>query len=219
MLPNLPSSPAFLDAGCMQLLRLIADQHNVSDRFICYHYVARMALRFQFNERKGTEALTYMAQKWPNITIFYASKVLFFAEKKHLNSYGRPIVADTFIAMPNGPVPSTLYDFIKGNLGNSGDPEGFRAAIDTENHPKLSAKRPYDPSILSLSDIECINEAIEFCRTKGFGHLSELTHREKAWAEAFTNSAMDYEHFIDDSNPARDEILEDAREFAAYGVL
>lgn len=178
-----------------------------------------MALRFQFNERKGTEALAYMATKWPSITIFYASKVLFFAEKKHLNAYGRPIVADTFIAMPNGPVPSTLYDFIKGNLANSGDPEGFRGAVDTSVHPNITAKRPYVMDVLSASDIECIDEAIAFCRPKGFNYLSHLTHQERAWAEAFANSAMDYELFIDDDNPHRDAILADAREFAAHGVL
>lgn len=178
-----------------------------------------MALRFQFNERKGTEALAYMAERWPNITIFYASKVLFFAEKQHLNSYGRPIVADTFIAMPNGPVPSTLYDFIKGNLSNAGDPEGFRGAIDASDHPRLIARRQYDPEVLSGTDVECIDAAIAFCRSKGFGHLSELTHRERAWAEADTNSAMDYELFVDDDNPHREAILSDAREFAAYGVL
>lgn len=178
-----------------------------------------MSLRFQFNERKGTEALAYMADKWPSITIFYASKVLFFAEKMHLNAYGRPIVADTFIAMPNGPVPSTLYDFIKGNLANAGDPDGFREAIDASNHPRLTAKRALIAGILSASDIECIDAAIEFCRSKGFGHLSELTHREKAWVEASANSAMDYELFVDDDNPHRGEILSEAREFAAYGVL
>lgn len=178
-----------------------------------------MALRFQFNEQKGTEALTYMAEKWPNITIFYASKVLFFAEKRHLNEYGRPIVADTFIAMPNGPVPSTLYDFIKGNLANAGDPDGFRDAIDASDHPRLRARREFDRSVLSETDIECIDAAIDFCRPKGFGHLSGLTHRDRAWADANANSAMDYELFVDEANPHREDILADAREFAAYGVL
>jgi uncharacterized phage-associated protein len=178
-----------------------------------------MAMRFQFDERKGTEALTYIAEKWPNVTIFFASKVLFFAEKKHLNSYGRPIVADTFVAMPNGPVPSTLYDFIKGNFGLSGDPDGFSSAIDASQHPRISAKRSYDRTILSGSDIECLDEAIEYCRPKQFGHLSQLTHQERSWAEAPANSAMDYELFIDEDNPSREAILAEAREFAAYGVL
>jgi uncharacterized phage-associated protein len=178
-----------------------------------------MALRFQFNERKGTEALAYLASRWPNPTIFYASKVLFFAEKAHLNRYGRPIVADTFIAMPNGPVPSTLYDFIKGNLGNSGDPDAFRSAIDTSQHPRLISKREAEAEVLSPSDIECLEEAMAFCRTKSFGYLSNLTHQERAWAEANSNGPMDYELFIDDANPAKDELIEEAQEFAAYGVL
>jgi uncharacterized phage-associated protein len=178
-----------------------------------------MALRFQFDERKGTEALAYIAAAWPNVTIFYASKVLFFAEKKHLNAYGRPIVADTFIAMPNGPVPSTLYDFIKGNLGQSGDPDAFREAIDTRNHPTIVAKRPFNRDALSETDLECLDEAIAYCRSKGFNHLSHLTHQERAWAEAFANSAMDYELFIDEENPHREHIISEAREFAACGVL
>ena len=178
-----------------------------------------MTLRFQFNELKGTEALTYIATKWPNVTVFFAFKVLFFAEKQHLNAYGRPIIADTFIAMANGPVPSTLYDFIKGNLGLSGDPDAFRGAIDTSKHPHIGAKRAYDPLVLSKSDIECLDDAIAFCKPKGFSHLSQLTHQEKSWADAVANAAMDYELFIDENNPNRDAILTDAREFAAYGVL
>jgi uncharacterized phage-associated protein len=82
-------------------------------------------LRFQFNEKKGVEALTYIASRWPGVTAFFAAKTLFFAEKLHLNKYARPIVGDTFIAMPNGPVPSTLYDFIKGQLYEAGDPRRF----------------------------------------------------------------------------------------------
>ncbi|MBT2186600.1 Panacea domain-containing protein [Sphingobium nicotianae] len=178
-----------------------------------------MALRFQFDERKGTEALAFVANRWPNITVFYASKVLFFAEKAHLNRYGRPIVADTFVAMPNGPVPSTLYDFIKGNLGLSGDPDAFKAAIDVSQYPRLAGKREASDDALSESDRDCLDEAIAFCKTKSFGYLSQLTHQEKSWAEAASNGPMDYEKFIDDANPHREAIIEDAQAFAAYGVL
>lgn len=178
-----------------------------------------MALRFQFNERKGTEALAYITAAWPNVTAFYASKVLFFAEKAHLNVYGRPIVADTFIAMPNGPVPTTLYDFIRGNLGQAGDPEAFESAIDRTNYPALRNKRPPQEDVLSESDREMLDRAIAFCRNKNFGYLSQLTHQERSWAEAPNNGAMDYAKFIDETNPHKDAILEDAEAFAAYGVL
>ncbi len=178
-------------------------------------------LRFQFDERKGVEALTYIASKWPAITAFFAAKVLFFAEKSHLNRYARPIVADTFIAMPNGPVPSTLYDFIKGRLDQAGDPEAIAAALDIEGTPyhKISARRQADASVLSSTDVECLDEAIEFCRTKRFGTLSNLTHQERSWLEAAANGPMDYEAMIDLENPSREAVLEEAQEFAAYGVL
>lgn len=178
-----------------------------------------MPLRFQFDERKGREALAYIASRWPSVTVFFASKTLFFAEKAHLNRYGRPIVADTFIAMPNGPVPSTLYDFLKSEFGLAGDPEAFREAIDVRNYPALAARRAPQIDALTESDIECLDEAIAFCRARGFGYLSQLTHQERAWAEAPTNGPMDYENFIDDDNPHRDAIIEDARDFAAYGVM
>lgn len=178
-------------------------------------------LRFQFDETKGVEALTHIASCWPGITAFYAAKVLFFAEKFHLNRYGRPIVADTFIAMPNGPVPSTLYDFIKGRLEHAGDPEAVLAAlsVDRSRWPRITALRQADLNVLSPSEIECLDEAVAFCRPRSFGALSSLTHRERAWLDAPANGPMDYEAMIDAENPHLDAILDDAREFAAYGVL
>lgn len=178
-------------------------------------------IRFQFNERKGVEALTYIARAWPQITAFYASKVLFFAEKYHINRYARPIVADTFIAMPNGPVPSTIYDFIKGQWAQAGDPEAIDAALEIrrDHYPQVVARRDADTSVLSESDIECLDEAVAFCRVRGFGLLSSLTHQDRAWSEAPANGPMSYELMIDADNPHREQVLEEAREFAAYGVL
>lgn len=178
-------------------------------------------LRFQFNEKKGVEALTYIASMWPGITAFFAAKVVFFAEKSHLNRYARPIVADTFIAMPNGPVPSTLYDFIKGRLDNAGDPEAITAALSIvgDRYLRVTALRHADMDVLSHSDIECLDDAIAFCKARSFATLSNLTHQERAWLEAPANGPMDYEQMIDDDNPDRKAIHDEAREFAAYGVL
>lgn len=180
-----------------------------------------LPIRFQFNERKAVEALTHIATSWPEVTAFYASKILFFAEKYHLNRYARPIVADTFIAMPNGPVPSTVYDFIKGHWDQAGDPEAIAGAIKvTDNHyPTVEARRAPNLDVLSPSDLECLDEAVAFCRHHGFGALSALTHQDRAWADAPANGPMRYDHMIDADNPHRDSILDEARDFAAYGVL
>jgi hypothetical protein len=58
----------------------------------------------------------------------------------------------------------------------------------------------------------------DLCRARTFTALSNLTHQERAYIEASANGPMDYGAMIDDDNPSREEILEEAREFAAYGV-
>lgn len=184
---------------------------------ICSESMEAM-LKFKFNETKGVEAFTFIAKQWPNVTYFYASKILFYAEKYHLNKFGRPIVADTFVAMNNGPVPSTMYDFVRGKLFQAGDAEAVQQAL-TSHGPKIIALKEPDLTVLSQSDIECLQEAIQFCKDKPFGYLSDLTHSEKAWLEAFPNGPMDYALMIEDSNPNKALILEEATEFARYGVL
>ena len=64
--------------------------------FPSYSQTMNAPLRFTFNETKCIEALTFLASQWEGVTKFYAAKVLFYAEKLHLNRYGRPIVVITF---------------------------------------------------------------------------------------------------------------------------
>jgi uncharacterized phage-associated protein len=182
-----------------------------------------MSLKFAFSEAKAIEALAFVAREHPGLTPLYVAKVLFYAEKWHLNRYGRPILADTYIAMPLGPVPSTVKNFIDGNWEWVEKPERLDEAITIDRSRRLPRLMPGkladDLSTLSESDIQCLSEAIAFCKDKTPEELSALTHFERAWQEADANRAMDYALFIDDDNPHREEILQMARENAAYGVL
>jgi uncharacterized phage-associated protein len=186
-----------------------------------------MTIRFKFSEEKALEALCWIARKWPGITPFYVAKVMFYAEKRHLNTYGRPIIADTFIAMKNGPVPSTIRDFIQGNYMFSPIAREIHAAINVDrrkhHYGEVHASREPDLGMLSASDIECLDEALNYCRPNGrplsFAVLSNGTHLDRAWLNASLNQAMDYADFIDEDNPHRDEIVEMAHQHAAHGVL
>jgi uncharacterized phage-associated protein len=177
-----------------------------------------MKLKFRFNEEKAIEALVWLAHEWPGVTPFYIAKIFFYAEKEHLNQYGRPIMADTFIAMPYGPVPSTIYDFIKGNYLLAEQPDAIGEAVAVKDS-KVHALRSPNLDVFSESDLECLRGALEKCRDVRFGQLSTMTHSERAWLEAPTNGPMDYELFIDEDNPKRADILERAQEIAAYGTL
>lgn len=176
-------------------------------------------LKFALNFTKALEALAYVANRWDAITPFYVSKVMFFADKWHLNKYGRPVTGDTYIAMPRGPVPSTVRDIIEENFEFIEEPTHFKQMIKLEKRSyKHVHSKVADDKLTSLSesDKECLSEAVEFCRGKSLNELSTLTHRERSWRNAPANRAMDYEDFFDDIDSP---LVEEAREFAAYGLL
>lgn len=180
-------------------------------------------LKFPFSETKAIEALAFIAQECPGLSALYVSKVLFFAEKWHLNRYGRPILADTYIAMPKGPVPSTVKNFIDHKWDWVDEPESFRAAVkivsDRGLRRLVAGSRPPNLSVLSKSDIECLKESIAFCKDKQASELSNITHMDKAWILAAQNGPMDYADFVDDENPNKEEILVLASENAFCGIL
>jgi hypothetical protein len=68
------------------------------------------------------------------------------------------------LQMPNGPVPSTLYNFIEGELDQSGDPDAMTEALEItkDRYSRIHARREADFEALSPSDVECLDEAIAF---------------------------------------------------------
>ena len=57
--------------------------------------------------------ILYVASKLQETTFHRIVKLLYFADKLHLERYGRFITGDRYIAMEYGPVPSNVYDMLK----------------------------------------------------------------------------------------------------------
>lgn len=181
------------------------------------------SFKLPFNETKAVAALALIARAHPGLTPLYVAKIMYFAERLHINRYGRPIVADDYIAMPQGPVPSTIKDFIDEKWNWVEKPESIEGAIVVDRSSRYARLMPgrsdFDISSLSMSDVECLNEAMEFCVQKQPDELSGITHRHKAWIEAERNRSMDYRLFVDDENVNRSAILESLEECAFSTVL
>lgn len=180
-------------------------------------------LRFTFSETKALVALALIAKTRPGLTPLYVAKIMYFAERDHINLYGRPIVADEYIAMPQGPVPSTIKDFIDEKWNWVEKPEEIEAAISIDKSSRYARLMPgrgvVDFSVLSDTDRECIERAIRFCVPKSPGDLSSITHRHAAWLLAPPNRPMDYRLFVDDDNPNKQVILEYMEENSSVEVL
>lgn len=120
------------------------------------------------------------------------SKILYFAERKHLARYGRSIVGDYFVAMKDGPVPSKTYDLMKAIKGESPfcSADKFRGNFEVKGflvHPQT----PPDMDEFSESDVECINESLQENQDLTFGQLKSKSH-DWAYDRASENNRISF---------------------------
>lgn len=183
-----------------------------------------MSLHFHINEDKAVEVLAYIASKLPGASEAHVAKVLFYAEKEHLNRYARPIVADTYIAMQWGPVPSRIRDILHANpfLPQSLlDRAALRVDVrkNARGYLEIHPRGEPNTEVFSKSDLECLDRAIAEFGHRSFDELTHLTHQERAYLDAERNREIDYELLVDEDNPDRARILEQAQEYAEFGIL
>ena len=179
-------------------------------------------LKYRINWEKAIEAITWLACQKPGIDFIHVSKVLFYADKAHLQRFARPILGDTYIAMEYGPVPSGVRDLLTKNEFVYPDLlEAMTEAVEIDwgKAPSVRCRRQPRLECFSETDLDCLAAALDEYGEMPLSRLRELTHDERAWMEAPTNGAMDYELMIDEDLPDRKKIIEEIRETAAYAVL
>lgn len=177
-----------------------------------------MNMRFKVNPEKVIEALAWLAERKPGITPYYAAKVLYFADKEHLNRFGRPILGDTYIAMEHGPVPSLAYNLVKGDEFEAPDllEKAAQAFLVDRNakHARLYTREHHvvDLDLFSKTDLECLERAVKLYGTMPWPELRALTHEDPAWAEADVNAPMDFARMLEGNDDERATAIEEIGE-------
>lgn len=163
-----------------------------------------------FRYERSINSLLYSLSKLGGKTDMHKlCKILYFADQKHLSLYGRSITGDTYIAMQYGPVPSCVDDILKalrgdGFFSDNEEIANLRQSLHFENRFIIAATAQPDMDELSLSDVECLDYAIELCKNKNFQQLTDLSHG-LAWG----NTRRDREISVKD-------ILREAGDEEAY---
>lgn len=115
------------------------------------------------DEEKALEVIVHLTKSTNDV--FHLMKVLFYAEKLHLERYQQSIYGDYFMKMEDGPVPSGAYDIIKCARGEESKydrrikelhPEKAFYFIDKDT---LIPKREPRLEYLSESNLECLDQA------------------------------------------------------------
>ena len=146
-----------------------------------------------FDREKALEAILYVAQHLKPASLHSISKILYLADKRHLQYFGRLICGDRYIAMEYGPVPSAIYNMMKV----ADDRETIDADWDAIIKESLRVvggryvkpKRKINKDVLSESEIECLEHTVKKYGRKTFGQLTDVTH-DDAWKSADQNQSI-----------------------------
>lgn len=148
---------------------------------------------FELDAEKALEALVYVAARTRGHDLYKALKALYVADKLHLAKYGRLIYGETYCALPCGPVPKAAYDAVRAVADPQFSPIGTgvgerpaiprqkaRTALAHGSRCRLDALRDAEIDVLSVSDVECLDEAIRTLAFDSFSQAADRTH-DSAW--------------------------------------
>jgi len=144
-----------------------------------------MHVHFDFDLETAIEAILYIAKQLKNIgnnDIYHIGKIFYFADRCHLEEYGSFICGDNYVAMRNGPVPREINQILQGM-----SEENF--TVDANNVIPL---REPNLNLLSQSERQCLNKAIENYGFMSFTERRDLSH-DAAYESADINDVISVE--------------------------
>ena len=155
----------------------------------------------KFDHRKALHAMLFVVMRLPKpANVYNVLKCLYYADRKHLQEYGRQIYGETFYVLEHGPVPSAAYEIIKYANGRAKwdlqFPEAFELLDVNDIH--VSARGSVDTDLLSRSDMACLLDAARKYGKMSFGKLKNLSHQGKAFENADANGEMKLADLIDE---------------------
>ncbi len=155
-------------------------------------------MRFQFDEEKAIATILHIvhevrARGEDKIGLHKVFKILYFADREHLATWGRPITGDIFVAMNYGPVPSNIYDMLKSTKGDCRfiSKETYSPLFEISGGHWVVAKQTPDLDVLPESCLEALNKAIDENAHLDFKELVDKSH-DRAWDTATKDGNMSY---------------------------
>lgn len=150
------------------------------------------AMRGQIDERfetfeanKAIAAIGYLVQK-TGAELYAVMKMLYLADKAHLEAYGRTVTGDVYTAMRRGPVPERAYNlckFIRGDRAHFDPAPDARERLGMDGHA-FRLLTPPDLLELSKTDLRALDSVIEIYQAGGWSAVANASH-DRAWNAAW----------------------------------
>lgn len=130
-------------------------------------------------------------------------KLMFFADKYHLQQYMRPIFADTYIKLPFGPVPTLTLGTIDSI--NEFEKEDFESYVDeflqyiivNEQYDGrykktiFAKKQEFNKEIFSISELDILKQIADEFKKHTANQISEYSHTLDEYKYTNDNEVID----------------------------
>lgn len=151
-------------------------------------------MQSHFRAEKATAAIGYLV-KSTGADLYSVMKMLYLADKEHLQCYGRTISGDQYVAMQKGPVPDRAYNLCKFIRGQRDHFDAMPTARDwlRLNHNNFEILREPDLDELSNSDVAALDKAASVYKNGGWRAVYQASHDDAwraAWGEATARSSQ-----------------------------
>lgn len=164
-------------------------------------------MNVQFDKTKTLNALLYVANRVQRKDFHKIFKIIYFADRQHLNDWGKPITGDTYIAMEAGPVPSRMYDMLKIVRGDSylPDTEGLSNYFKVENWMYVAPLQDADLHKLSRNEQEALDDSIEKYASLSYDEIKEKSH-DVAWRSTAKDFSIKWEDIAREAGLSSEEL-------------
>ena len=143
-------------------------------------------------------------------------KLCFYADKYHLEEYGKPIFNHSYTKLPRGPVPTWLYSIVRTSISGNYDYD-FQEEVNVFNEyigieevsynkyiqVIFTKKQEFNNKFFSKTQLKILNKVIEEFRTITAAEISELSHTTNAWKNVEMNEQITYESMVDDEKTSQ----------------
>ena len=151
----------------------------------------------KFDHEAARAAVLYVAQRVAEPTFHKIGKVFYFADRQHLETYGRLMFGESYTAFEFGPLPLSVYEELKAVREQRLSPEevGYHIAMQMVRGsprpaPVVQPMQAPDLDELSVAMIRSLDASIERYGTKTFDELVTLSH-DDAWSKAWSSRVND----------------------------
>jgi len=141
----------------------------------------------KFDKEKLIEVVLYIINATKGLDYYHVFKILYFAQQNHLCKWGSRIVADEFVAMQYGPVPTLLYSAVCNKKTFAGEliplfNDAVKFAGKDASNTLLPQRLP-NMDYLAPAEIKSLDKSIVENKGLSFGELVDKSH-DSAWKAA-----------------------------------